>query len=95
VHRIKTDRDATVAVLVKYFGSKDRDIMERTYDLQSSDDRLPPKQYPTLEGIKNILEPLAETDAKAKAAKPEDFVDMSFIRELDQSGYIDSLYKKK
>jgi NitT/TauT family transport system substrate-binding protein len=95
VHRIKTDREGTVAALVKYFGSKDRDIMERTYDLQSSDDRLPPKQYPTLEGIKNILEPLAETDPKAKAAKPEEFVDVSFIRELDQSGYIDSLYKKR
>jgi hypothetical protein len=48
-----------------------------------------------LEGIQNILDPLAQTDPKAKAAKPEDFVDMTFIRELDQSGYIDSLYKKK
>jgi hypothetical protein len=48
-----------------------------------------------LEGIKNILDPLAETDPKAKAAKAEDFVDMSFISELDQSGYIDSLYKKR
>jgi ABC-type nitrate/sulfonate/bicarbonate transport system substrate-binding protein len=95
VHRIKTDREGTVATLVKYFGSKDRDIMERTYDLQSSDDRMPAKQYPTLEGIKNILEPLAETDAKAKTARPQDFVDASFIRELDQSGYIDSLYKKR
>ena len=30
-----------------------------------------------------------------KTAKPEQFVDMSFIRELDQSGFIDALYKKK
>src|SRR5215510_13144479 len=59
----------------------------------STDDRLPPKQYPTLEGIKNILEPLVQTDPKAKAAKPEDFVDMRFIKELDESGFIDELYK--
>ncbi len=26
---------------------------------------------------------------------PKDFADLSFIKELDQSGYIDSLYKKK
>ena len=46
-----------------------------------------------MEGIKNILEPLAQTDANAKAAKPEDFVDMRFIKELDESGFIDDLYK--
>ena len=93
VHRIKTDRETGKKVLVKYVGSQDKEILERTYDLISADGKLPPKQYPTLEGIKNILEPLAETDPKAKAAKPEDFVDISFVRELDQSGYIDELYK--
>jgi NitT/TauT family transport system substrate-binding protein len=95
VHRIKTDRETGMRVLVKYLGSQDKEILERTYDDISSDQKLPPKQYPTLEGLKNILEPLAETDTKAKAAKPEDFVDVSFVRELDQSGYIDSLYKKR
>jgi hypothetical protein len=44
-----------------------------------------------LEGIKTIL----ATEAKGKPGKPEDFVDMTFIRELDQSGFIDALYKKK
>ena len=95
VHRIKTDRVKGMSILVKYLGSQDREILEKTYDDVSNDRKLPPKQYPTLEGIKNILDPLAETDPKAKAAKPEDFVDMSFIAELDQSGYIDSLYKKR
>ena len=95
VHRIKTDRETGKKVLVKYLGSQDKDILEKTYDLTSADEKLSPKQYPTLEGIKNILEPLAQTDPKAKAAKPEDFVDISFIKELNQSGYIDSLYKKK
>jgi hypothetical protein len=80
---------------MKYVGSQDKEIMEKTYDGLSTDDHFPPKQYPTLEGIKNILEPLAQADPKAKAAKPEDYVDVSFIKELDQSGYIDSLYKKK
>jgi hypothetical protein len=53
-------------VLVKYLGSQDKDILEKTYDDASNDRKLPPKQYPTLEGIKTILEPLAETDPKAK-----------------------------
>jgi hypothetical protein len=37
---------------------------------------------------------MAKTEAKAKPAKPEDFVDLRFVRELDQSGFIDGLYKK-
>jgi NitT/TauT family transport system substrate-binding protein len=93
VHRIKTDQENGKTVLVKYTGLQDKEILERTYDDISTDDRLPPKQYPTLEGLKNILEPLAETDPKAKAAKPDDFVDIRFIKELDESGFIDELYK--
>jgi len=38
---------------------------------------------------------IAEREPKAKNAKPEQFVDFSFIKELDQSGFIDSLYRKK
>jgi NitT/TauT family transport system substrate-binding protein len=93
IHRIKTDREAAIRVLAKYQALQDKEILERTYDDISTDDRLPPKQYPTLEGIKNILESLAEMDPKAKAAKPEDFVDNRFIKELDESGFIDELYK--
>jgi NitT/TauT family transport system substrate-binding protein len=93
VHRIKTDREAAIRVLAKYLALQDKEILERTYDGISSDDEIPPKQYPNPEGIKNILEPLAEKDPKAKAAKPENFVDMRFIRELDECGFIDELYK--
>jgi hypothetical protein len=69
--------------------------LEKSWELLTDENMLPKKQYPTLEGLKFILAPLAEKDAKARAAKPEDFADLSFIKELDQSGYIDSLYKKK
>ena len=41
------------------------------------------------------LDLLAEENPKAKSAKPEDFVDARFIKELDESGYIDGLYKAK
>ena len=95
VHRIKTDRELALRVLVKYLGAQDKQILDRTYEDISSDQKLPSKQYPTLEGLKAIIDPLAETDAKARAAKPEDFVDITFVRELDQSGYTDSLYKKR
>ena len=94
VHRFKTDREIGIRVLAKYLGLKEKDILERTYEGAIAENKLPAKQYPTLEGIKTILEPL-KNNPKAKSAKPEDFVDMQFIKELDESGYIDKLYKTK
>jgi len=94
VHRLKTDREAGIRVLGKYLNIPDREVLERAYDDAITDEKFPPKQYPSLEGIKKILEPLAETDPKAKAAKPEEFVDMRFIKELDDNGFIDELYKR-
>jgi hypothetical protein len=65
--------------------------LEKTWENLLSESVLPKKQYPSIEGIKTIL----ASEPKAKGAKPEEFADSSFIRELDQSGYIDALYKKK
>lgn len=92
VHRIYTDKETSIKVLAKYFGhGVERDILEKTWANLLNDSVLSKKQYPSLEGIKTIL----TTEAKGKPGKPEDFVDMTFIRELDKSGYTDSLYKKK
>ena len=96
VHRLKTERETGIRVLAKYMGGlKDREILEKTYDLAVADNMLPRKQYPTLEGIKTILDGFAEKDPRARNAKPEDFVDIRFIKELDQSGFIDSVYSGK
>jgi NitT/TauT family transport system substrate-binding protein len=95
VHRLKTDKETGIKVLAKYLaGLKDREILETAYNRAVADARLPRKQYPSLDGIKTILEDLAESEPKAKTAKPEDFVDMRFVQELDQVGFIDKLYQK-
>lgn len=95
VHRIQTDKETSLKVLTKYFGGKvERDILEKSWELVADGNMLLKKQYPSLEGLKFILAPLAEKNPKAKTAKPEDFVDLSFIKELDQNGYIDDLYKR-
>jgi NitT/TauT family transport system substrate-binding protein len=90
VHRFKTDRETSMKVLAKALALTDKQLLERTYDGAIAEHKLPAKQYPTLEGLKTIL----ASDPKAKRAKAEDFVDLSFIKELDESGYIDKLYKR-
>ena len=76
-------------------GGLSREILEKSRDNVLTEALYPKKQYPSLEGIKFVIDDLAERDPRAKNAKPEQFADMTFIKELDQSGFIDGLYKKK
>jgi len=90
VHRFKTDRETSMRVLAKSLSLSDKELLDRTYDGAIAEHKLPAKQYPTLEGLKTIL----ASEPKAKGAKAEDFVDLRFITELDDSGYIDKLYRR-
>jgi NitT/TauT family transport system substrate-binding protein len=93
VHLLKTDRKTGLRVLAKYVRQKqDQEILERSYDQAVTDTVLPKKQYPDLAGVKTVLDLL--NDPKAGKAKPEQFVDLRFVKELDVLGYIDDLYKR-
>jgi len=96
VHLMKTERKTSVAVLGKYLRqTANKEILERSYELSSTDDKYSRKQYPSLPGIQTVLDAIADENPKAKSARPEQFVDTRFIKELDDSGYIDGLYKGK
>lgn len=94
IHLMKTNRDAWIRVLGKYVKA-DRDILEKSYEIETTDELFPKKQYPSLPAIKASLKEIADDEPKVKTLKPESFTDMTFISELDKSGYIDSLYKGK
>ena len=95
VHRMKTDRPGGLKILAKYLRMEDKEVLEKTYDNSIADNKLPPKQYPTLEGLKTILDQLGQKEPKARAVKAQDFVDARFIEEFDKSGFIDGLYGRK
>ena len=93
---MKSDREISIKVLAKYLRSiKDREILAKTYHGAIQDNKFSRKQYPSIPGLQMALDLLAEENPKAKSAKPDDFVDVRFIKELAQSGYIDGLYKAK
>lgn len=51
------------------------------------------KPYPTIKGIQLALEEFGEKNPAARSARPEQFIDASFVKELDENGYIDALYR--
>lgn len=96
VHRMWTDKETTIKVLGKYMGGGvEREILEKTRENVLTEALFPKKQFPTIEGLKFVIDDIGERDPRAKSAKPEQFLDITFIKEIDQSGYIDGLYKKK
>lgn len=95
VHRLKTDRALGLKIAVKYLRLADKELLQRTYESSIDEKKLPAKQYPSAEGIKTILDELGLKDPKARAAKPNDFIDARFVEEFDKSGYIDKLYGRR
>ncbi|HEY7163885.1 MAG TPA: ABC transporter substrate-binding protein [Candidatus Binatia bacterium] len=95
VYRLKTDRETGIKVLGKYLRRTDRYLLEKSYDVSVADNILPRKQYPSLAAIKTVLDMISDRSPKARTAKPEEFVDARFIKELDDSGFIDNLYRKQ
>ena len=92
IHYMKTHRKETIAILAKYLKIDDADALQEAYEAEVQA-LIPEKPYPTLKGIDIILRELGVKDPNARSAKPEQFVDLTFIKELDSSGFIDRLYK--
>jgi len=91
-HFGKTRKKETLEILSRYMKSSNPKVLEAAY--ASSITLGPSKPYPTLQGVEVALAELAVRNPKAASAKPEQFVDMSFMAELDRSGFIGSLYRR-
>jgi NitT/TauT family transport system substrate-binding protein len=92
IHYFKTHRAESLAILANYLKAADGDVLTEVYE-DIGIALIPQKPYPTLRGIAVMLRELATKDPKIKVARPEEFVDLTFIKELDSSGFIDRLYK--
>jgi len=92
IHYLKTHRKKAIEILRKYMKTDDIEALVETYEAIALS-LVPERPYPTLRGIQVILQELGAKDPKAKAARPEQFVDISFVKELDAAGFIDRLYK--
>ena len=92
IHYMKTHRKEALAIMAKYLKTDDPDALQEAYE-SIGQALIPEKPYPTIKGIQIMLREMGAKDANARAARPEQFVDVSFIKELDASGFIDRLYK--
>jgi NitT/TauT family transport system substrate-binding protein len=93
IHRFKTDKATSLKIMQQYIKTKDPKVLEETYRVYAIQ-YLPKAPYPTRNGVKTILDSFAEgTLPDAKKADPDNFIDVSFVQELDKSGWIERLYR--
>jgi NitT/TauT family transport system substrate-binding protein len=92
IHRFKTDKAGSIKIIQQYTKTKDASVLEETYRVYALK-YLPRAPYPTLNGVQTTLDSLVDTIPAAKGAAPQDFVDLSFVQELEKSGWIGRLYQ--
>jgi len=92
IHFIYHNKPAAQRVFAKYMRTNDPDVLEDSY--QGYIKMIPKKPYPTLKGIQFMLDMVAPQLPQAKSAKPEQFVDLSFLQELEREGFFAEMAKR-
>lgn len=88
----KTHKEDSLPLIKEFMKLRDQDEVEDSYQVIIRDVQ-PRKPYPLKEAVETVLRNVEGTMPKAKTVKPEELIDDSIIRRLDQSGFIDALYR--
>jgi len=89
----KLNKEFALKVLTKYVRTTDPEFLEGSYNIFKQDFIAAP--YPITKGLEPTYDYVAQTRPDIRSHKPEEFVDASFISELDKSGFIKRLYEQK
>lgn len=90
---LKQNKDFSQKVLAKYLRTNDPEYLEGAYTIFKQDFIAAP--YPITKGLEAIYDIVAFRRPEIRSHSPEEFVDTSFVAELDKSGFIKKLYEQK
>jgi hypothetical protein len=91
VHRFQTDKPYALKVISKYTRSPINEDLELSYNVEGA--IMDRGLAIHTEAVQATLDEIRKDTPKAAQAKPEEFVDLRFVNELKQSGYLDRLWK--
>jgi len=89
----QTHRDFTIKVLSKYMRTEDKDILNASYDYFVGR-VIPRTPYVSEKGLQAVIDFIRQRNPQTPNVKAQDFMDNRFIKELDESGFIQKLYAK-
>jgi len=85
VQIFKSNKTAALKMIQNQLKVKEADIQEDTYNQFREYLEFPP--YVSRKGMEAVIADVAETNPAAKTAKPDDFIDMRFVGELEKEGF--------
>jgi hypothetical protein len=93
VHFFKTERDKSIKIIRERYRKEGKLTKEQatiTYEGLAS--MLEPKLYPSMAAISNVYAEAVRQDKDALKINPMELWDLHHIRQIDDSGFIRSLY---
>src|SRR5215471_5437438 len=91
LHRFVQDRSTAKKIIQKYTRDTAEDIIEATYEYAVDYVARPP--YPNREGIVETLK--LSQNPEAKKADPDQFIDLSLVKTLDEQGFFRQIDMQK
>jgi ABC-type nitrate/sulfonate/bicarbonate transport system substrate-binding protein len=92
IARFKQEPELAKKVIKKMLRLDDEPLAQESWELFAKHRLAAP--YPNIKGMKTSYEYVAATRPEVWKHKPEEFIDASFVEELDKSGFIKKLYDK-
>lgn len=83
LQRFKSDKPFAESVMSKYLKTNDQQVLDASWDAYSK--AFVDIPYPSLPGIQEIMD-----ESGIKGKKPEDFVDNSLVKELQDKGFFNA-----
>jgi NitT/TauT family transport system substrate-binding protein len=93
LYLIHAQKTASQRALEKFMKLHDPQVIDDT--IESYRDYFPKKPYPSVEAIKFVIDYLSEKQPEIKKLSPDQLIEPRFVRELDESGFIDQLYRQR
>jgi NitT/TauT family transport system substrate-binding protein len=88
---IHKNKEASIATMGRWMRMNDREALNESYNYVLK--IVPKKPYASDKGIQAVLDALAIRNPAAKKFTPQDFYDMSYLKELDASGFLNKVYE--
>jgi NitT/TauT family transport system substrate-binding protein len=92
IYFVFTNKESTLKTLARYLRTSDQEVLDYSYEHYLK--RTPKKPYPTMKGIQNLIDMSAPQISQAKTARPEQFVDLSFLQELEKEGFFQEMGRR-
>lgn len=94
IHRYRTDRAFATRTVARWARTTDLVAVEATYN-GLSNALVGPKPYVPREGVAETIKVLAGRRPEAAKLDPRRFIRDEYVKEFDESGFIDSLYRSR